>query len=340
MGAARIKGTVLVVDDEPNIRSVCRDALERANYEVILAEDGEAALRHLEATPVDAAVLDIVLPDTDGLQLLQAVKEHSEDAVIVLITGFASLDTAMEAVRLGAYEYVRKPFGAWDLVRIVDRGMEGRRLRGRNDELLDELQRANEELVAQQDQLRERMRIATDDVTAFVDLGRRLSDNTDLGETLHSILAAGRQVTRARAGAIFRVARGVRRLHGVISEGLPGADATRADLAIGNGLLGEVADRGEARIENDVLAGPIADDEVLGMLGVQSVLASPLVWHDEVRGVMAFFDHEEGEFSQDSLHLVRVLSAQAARVLAAMDEVNVGETERGEDDFIDLAELL
>lgn len=333
--------SILVVDDEPYIREVCGRALQRAGHEVALAEDGREARRELSRTSFDAAILDINLPDTDGLQLLQEVKQHNSNAVVVLITGFASLETAMEAVRLGAYEYVRKPFGAIDLVHIIERGLESQRLKGRNDELLQELQAANEDLVAQQEQMRERMRIASEDLTAFVELGRRLSETSELPETLQSIMRAGLQVTHARAAAAYRAQDAPPCLRGVMALGLADRDVVGVELPVGEGLLGSVAATGVARIENDVLDGAIADDEHLGFLGVQSVLASPLTWDDTVHGVLALYDHQDGGFSEESLNLVHVLSAQAARVVAAMrDAPAEREMARDDDGFVDLADLL
>jgi len=333
--------TVLVVDDEPYIREVCARALERAGHAVALAEDGKGARREMARTTFAAAILDINLPDTDGLQLLQEVRRHNPDAVVVLITGFATLETAMEAVRLGAYEYVRKPFGAVDLVRIVERGLESQRLKGRNDELLRELQAANEDLLAGQAQMRERVRVATEDLTAFVELGRRLSETSELPETLRSIAQAGLQVTRARATAVYQAQDDPPALRGIATIGIAERDVVGVELPRDAGLLGLVAAERSDRIENDVLSGSIADDEHLSFLGVQSVLASPLTWGDTVYGVLALFDQQDGGFAPQSLDLVRVLSAQAARVVAAMRETPEDEPPpRDDDGFVDLAELL
>ncbi len=333
--------SVLVVDDEPYIREVCGRALKRAGYTVALAKDGADAHRELAETDFAAAILDINLPDTDGLQLLQEVKEQNPDAVVVLVTGFASLETAMEAVHLGAYEYVRKPFGTVDLVHIVERGLESQRLKGRNDELLSELQATNENLVAQQEHMREQMRIASEDLTAFVELGRRLSETSDLSETLQSILKAGLQLTRARAAAAYRIDRDADVLRGVSTVGLATRDVVGVELPLNSGLLGSAASANAPQIENDMLAAPIADDEHLGFLGIQSVLANPLTWDGTVYGVMALFDQTEGGFSEESLDLVQVLAAQAARVVGTMpEEPEQQPASTDEDDFVDLADLV
>lgn len=335
------QASILVVDDEPYIREVCGGALERFGYAVTLAQNGRNARREMDRRHFDAAILDINLPDTDGLQLLQEVKQHNPDTTVVLITGFASLETAMEAVRLGAYEYVRKPFGAADLVRIIERGLESQRLKGRNDELLARLQAANDELLARQEQMRERERLASDDLTAFVELGRRLSETSDLPATLHAIMRAGLQITRAEAAAAYRIERDPHQLRGIMAIGLADRDIIGIELPAREGLLGSACTTGEAQIENDVLDEAIAHDDHLGFLGVQSVLASPLRWDQTVHGVLAFFNHPDGGFPAESLDLVRVLSAQAARVVTAMREHSEKSTRPAPTDgFVDLADLL
>jgi GAF domain-containing protein len=106
-------------------------------------------------------------------------------------------------------------------------------------------------------------------------------------------------------------------------------------------MLGTAAITGAARIENDMLDGSIADDEHLGFLGVQSVLVSPLTCDETVHGVLALYDNEDGGFSEESLNLVRVLSTQAARVVAAMqDEPAQPDTPAAQNGFVDMADLL
>jgi len=335
------KATVLVVDDEPHIRQACCDALRRAGHEVVVAEDGRSAWQAMDSLVFDAAVLDIVLPDTSGLKLLEAMRARNPNAVVVLITGFASLDTAMEAVRLGAYEYLRKPFAAGDLVRIVDRGLESTRLRDRNARLIGELRRANLELLQQQHSLRESMRLAQDELTAFVELGRRLQEGGDLTSALHSVMEAGMRLTHAQAVAVYKACAWPPALRGLATIGLASADVLHAELNLGEGLIGTVAARREAHIENEVLADLAADDRHLAYLGVQSALACPLLWENELQGVIAFFDPQQGRFGEESLGLVGVLALQAARIVAAMELPPQDCARRRDgDDFVDLAELL
>ncbi len=340
MPTNRLEERVLIVDDEADIAAMCRRALETAGHDVVEAVDGVTALEELHRGSFAAAVLDIRLPDTNGLELLREIKQRDMSTVVVLITGSASLETAMQAVRLGAYDYLRKPFSAWELVRIVDRGLESRRLQTHNNQLLDELRHVNEELVRQQEHIRSRMRMAAEDLSAFVDLGRKIRDETSLGDMLQSIMTAGMQVTRARAAAIYRLRTEDRHLVGLLTVGLPSEDIEQVALPRDNSLLVDVARSRHDLIENDMLAGPIADDEHLGFLGVQSVLASPLLNDDRVLGTIAFFDHEEGAFPEESINLARLLAGQAASVVADMSEQPEQPRHEADAAFVDIVDMI
>jgi DNA-binding NtrC family response regulator len=99
-----------VVDDEANIRESLRDWLKDIGYEVSIAGDGQKALEIAARDVPDIVITDLVMPGTDGIELTRRLKETCPDTDIVLITAFASVPTAIEAIRAGAYDYVEKPF--------------------------------------------------------------------------------------------------------------------------------------------------------------------------------------------------------------------------------------
>jgi NtrC-family two-component system response regulator AlgB len=130
---------VLVVDDERNIRSMLRLCLEQSGCEVREAGSGEAALAALAAAPADLAFVDLRLGTASGLDLLPALLADNPDLDVVVITAYASIDTAMEAVRRGARDYVPKPFSPAQIRAVVERLRERRRLRARVETLEDRL---------------------------------------------------------------------------------------------------------------------------------------------------------------------------------------------------------
>jgi len=104
------KKKILVVDDEQGVRVDLFQALTRQGFEVIVAENGQIALDRMNRQPVDLLLTDIKMPEMDGLALLQQVKMLCPSLPVIIMTGFATVDSAIQAMRLGAYDYILKPF--------------------------------------------------------------------------------------------------------------------------------------------------------------------------------------------------------------------------------------
>ena len=130
---------VLIVDDEQSIRQIVAIALRHEGYDVVIAEDGKMATKELETNPVDVVVSDIKMPGLDGLDMLRFSREHCPETAVILMTAYTSTESAIEALRLGAYDYISKPFEIDDLVATVERALERRALRDENVFLRREL---------------------------------------------------------------------------------------------------------------------------------------------------------------------------------------------------------
>jgi two-component system response regulator PilR (NtrC family) len=130
--AAERKARILVVDDERSMRELLAIVLRREGYEVMLADNGRAAIDALEREPVDLLISDINMPDMSGVEVLRAAKRIDQDILGIMITAFASTDTAVEAMRLGACDYLSKPFDI-DLLKMkVREKIDNRQLRQEN----------------------------------------------------------------------------------------------------------------------------------------------------------------------------------------------------------------
>ncbi len=124
----RARGRVLVADDEASARTALATLLRDEGFEVDPAEDGEQALARLQETAPDALVTDLQMPGLDGIQLLQRAREAIPELVVVLVTAFADVDTAVQAMRGGAEHYLTKPIQIDELLVVLDRALERRRL--------------------------------------------------------------------------------------------------------------------------------------------------------------------------------------------------------------------
>ena len=123
---------ILVVDDEASMREMLRIVLRRDGYDVVLATNGREAIDRLQAEPFDLLLSDIRMPDISGVEVLRSAKEINRDLVAFMMTAFASTDTAVEAMRLGAVDYFTKPFNMDELRLKVRQHLEARRLRQEN----------------------------------------------------------------------------------------------------------------------------------------------------------------------------------------------------------------
>ena len=130
---------VLVCDDEEPFRRLLKNELTRKGYGVETAADGGEALRLLAARAVDVVLLDVVMPGMDGLALMKKLKEDAAAPPIIVLTGKATIETAVEAMKNGAYDYLTKPYKLDELVIVVDRAAEYGRLRVKSTLLEQEL---------------------------------------------------------------------------------------------------------------------------------------------------------------------------------------------------------
>jgi len=119
------KNKILVVDDEEPLRIVLSAELEGEGYQVTNAGDGQEAINILATTEYDLILLDIKMPNVDGFEVLKYVKEHSPKTKVVMLTGFADLKNAIESKKLGAEDFVSKPYDLVDLLTTVERVLTG-----------------------------------------------------------------------------------------------------------------------------------------------------------------------------------------------------------------------
>jgi DNA-binding NtrC family response regulator len=135
---------LLVAEDEANLRLVIQKELQRLGYRVSVAPDGEAALRRLEEGNVDVLLCDINMPRMDGMELLRRVHERPNPPEVIMLTGHATVETAIEAMKLGAYDYLSKPYRITELDALVRQAAEKRRLRVDNLRLRQQLARQSQ----------------------------------------------------------------------------------------------------------------------------------------------------------------------------------------------------
>src|SRR5262245_39197272 len=133
---------VLFVDDEVSLQELMKAELPRLGHEVTVCPDGRTALKVLEKATFDAAILDLKMPDMTGIQVLERLKQVSPDTEAVMMTGYASKETAVEAMRLGAFDYIEKPCKLVEIEALLLKVVDRRKLKHENIALQTRIQAA------------------------------------------------------------------------------------------------------------------------------------------------------------------------------------------------------
>ena len=141
------KATILVIDDEEAMRDSCHQVLSKDGYVTETAEDGHSGLRKIREVKPDLVLIDLKMPGMSGMELLEKIGEIDPDIISVVITGYATIESAVEAMKLNAYDFLNKPFTPDQLRIVIERGLERRRLAAESARLRREKEMMRENFI-------------------------------------------------------------------------------------------------------------------------------------------------------------------------------------------------
>lgn len=318
---------LLVVDDEQNICSLLREMLSDDGYQVTTCRSAQQALERMAGQPYDMIISDLKMPGMSGTDLIRQVKKQWPETTAVLFTGYATVETAVEAMRYGADDYVTKPFNIDELRKVVKRGLESKLLRRRNRELIGRLRSANEELQRHKADLRGEMLRASE---SLLETNRRLEKRVQQLNTIMEVTRAIRSILDldrlldvclkliarelkvedssimlARPGGQWLV---VRAAHGPNAENVLGKERKRGD-----GVAGWVAEYKEPLLISDLSKSPIFATEYSMNYHGQSFLCLPLVRQKRVLGVLNLTSKDDGRpFTEGDREFAGAIADQIA----------------------------
>jgi len=136
----RHKGSILVVDDEDIMREILDALLTREGYHVRMATSGAEGIELVKTVPFDAAIVDVMMPGIDGIGTLEEIRKLDDELPVLMITAFASVESAIAAMKRGAFDYITKPFKNDEVLLVVRNAVERRQLRAENIALRQTLQ--------------------------------------------------------------------------------------------------------------------------------------------------------------------------------------------------------
>lgn len=282
---------LLVVDDEETICQVFERTLGRKNYEVRTTQDANAALSEMEEKFFNLLIVDLKMPGIDGIQLLRKIKEINPYVEVIIITGYGTPHTAASAIKLGAFDYLTKPFNIIEVEKIIEKCLERQKRAIENIEL--------KELVA------------------FFEISKTITSTWNLDDLLEKIMTAAVQITKARQGSLLlfdeeRLGLSLKSLHGIsgINKGVK--------LPLRRDMSEWLAVDGKSLLINKIRDGGWI--ERMGWLGNELRLlisipfaSAPLMFQGSVLGVINVCQKpSEEDFTERDLTLLNVLASQAA----------------------------
>ena len=301
---------ILVIDDEPRMVDSLKTLLTMEGYEVIGENEPNRAVRMLEESDFDLVITDIKMPDHDGIDILARAHEKDPFIGVILITGYASLDSAKLAIDRGAFGYLTKPLELDELKLVVAQSMQKRQVELERLKLLNELKVANETL---------ELKLAQ--INALSSASNLLATTTDLKEALTSILSLAIDVIGARLGSVMILDPIKKELFIGASCGLEDNVIQNTRMKLGTSISGFVAQSGRPLMIED-----IEKDATFARINRQkyeskSLISVPLIYKDQVYGVINLNNKADGKpFTQDDLNMLVSLAAPAA---VAIDRANI-----------------
>src|SRR5215475_14614595 len=121
--------SILIVDDEPSNLRILEQLLSRAGYTVVTASDGAEALKRLEASPPDLIILDFMMPELNGLDVLKELRQRDDDTPVIIVTAYGTVERAVEAMHAGAYDFITRPLKPDHVTLVVRKALERQRLK-------------------------------------------------------------------------------------------------------------------------------------------------------------------------------------------------------------------
>jgi signal transduction histidine kinase/CheY-like chemotaxis protein len=307
---------VMVVDDEASVLDVFSEYLATEGYEVTAVSNGEEAVRLMPSIRPDVILTDLNLPGLSGLDVMRHARAGDPEAAVIVVTGHASASTAIDALRQGAYDYVTKPPDLYDVAQIVQRAIAGRRLRETNRRLLAELRTKNQILQQHEQVLRERVRVATWQMTRLYEVGKEISAILDLAPRLDVICTKAADLSGAQGAAVYLRGEESEPFHlagsfGVVQEDSPEPlPSTLVFDLLAPGPDGPVPQRWSPAEDASSTGLPVGPDHSFAGL-----LVVPMMSNAQLAGLLVVLG-KRGGFTLDDEGFLTLYAAQAAIAIA------------------------
>jgi response regulator RpfG family c-di-GMP phosphodiesterase len=302
-------GRILLVDDDAGVRNFLIDVLGATGHKVEAAESGEQAIEKLAATEFDLVITDLVMPGVSGLMVLEKSKQVQPGTPVIVVSAHATVDTAIQALRKGAYDFLTKPFEDLDLIyRTVERAREQTCLKEDNRLLLEKLQIRNLELKQTISRL-----------AAINEISKTVTGVVDLQELYESVVQIVARHLQARRVSVLVSEPDSKVLNLVASMGISQQEVTRARTQLGKGIASRVAETESPLLVTDIEKSIFRQFRKGQGYTTSSFMVSPIRVSYQIRyqrkriGVINVSDKISGDpFTDQDLEFLSTLASQVA----------------------------
>jgi len=302
MGATE---TVLIIEDDGEIRSLLKKALSRmTHYQVLEAPDGRVGLERALNDEPSVILLDLALPYMDGLEIMEELKAQGRLAPTIIITADSRIETVLRAFRLGAKDFLQKPFEMQHLQSALENALTEERLRREKEKLTRALANANRR---QQRQL--------ENWAALNYVARILSSTLEESEVLHRVVATANHLLHVEAGSVLLLDEKKNALRFAVTLGSTSTHPAKQMVPLGQGIASWVAQQGEPLVVPDVRLDPRfhADVDQLPGFQTRAVACVPLKSKERTLGVFEVINKQSqaggAEFTAEDVKLLRTLAS-------------------------------
>lgn len=323
---------ILIVDDEPKICQFLEVLLRREGYEPVSVYNGQAALDKIEQDGFDMVITDLKMPGMDGFQLVQELKSRKAELPVIMVTGYATIETAVKALRIGVEDYVTKPFNVDELRKVISHTLDSRRMVAENRELVGLLEQVRNQLAQHNSILAQKVEDATAAATgneqrkpSLPGKGAHAAIRNGLDAELKCLLDRITTELDARASSIMIKVGNVLELR--TCEGDRMRDLIGTRLPLSRGIAGYVAREKKpllVRGVEDRLELPASDAKIYE---TASFICVPILHEEEVLGVISVGEkRDKSAFTDNDLKRVCEAAKEAAPALRHAAELYATES--------------
>ncbi len=319
-----VEGEILVVDDELVMCELLSDLLKDKGFNVEYVLSGQEGIDKVKERNFDVVITDLKMPDMSGIKVLEELKKYDQDMIIIVITGFPSFETVQSALRIGAYDYVSKPFNIDEISFTIIRAVAFRNLTRTNKRLMKELEEQNSKL-------EEKVKERTKELSLLYQIGQDISSSLKLDEVLSIIVDRISAVLDLDMCSILLVDKKSDELLIRVARGLDKDIIVQTRVKIGEPISGWVAQHKEAVWVEDIEKDSRFTRRNNEKYYTHSFISAPLIVKGEIIGVINVNNKRSKQpFIEEDFRFVKGIAVEAAiavenaRLYTSLEETYMG----------------